>query len=199
MSSQKLLYTKLQYIYIYNFPPDNLTEGRLLGTDTGSYILFSPLWCTSIKFLEWLPVLVFYCCIRISHERDCLRKSTSLLSYFLWLRKPGVIKLDPFSGSQKSSMKCWVGRRLSRSTWRGIDLGLQSSVPWVIGTRTWVSWRLLVEATVSVQRLPPAPHLWAPRHMLPWESGSQVISYITSSHHHIYTGTYICHLFPILG
>ena len=31
------------------------------------------------------------------------------------------------------------------------------------------------------------------------ESGSQVISYITSSHHHIHTGTCICHLFPILG
>ena len=28
---------------------------------------------------------------------------------------------------------------VSRSTWRGIDLGLHSSVPWVVGTRIWVS------------------------------------------------------------
>lgn len=54
------------------------------------------------------------------------------------------------------------------------------------------------EAIVSVQRLPPAPCLWAPRHTLPQESGSQMISYITSSNHHIHTGTHLSP-FPYSG
>ena len=83
------------------------------------------------------PCVSFYCCIRISHECKSLTKSISSLIFSVG-EEARCAQTRSTLGSQKSSVKCWLGRR-----YRGPP---GEEPTWVrrAGTRTWVSWQLLL-------------------------------------------------------
>lgn len=71
------------------------------------------------------PCISFYCCIRISHECKSLTKSISSLIFSVG-EEARCDQTRSTLGLSKIINEVLTREAVSRSTWRGVDLGLQN-------------------------------------------------------------------------